>query len=406
MSIQTNPVIYIILSVLFVSGVLTACGGGSGGSGAAPPPNPPPQTPPFSANFSEIQANVFTTTCAVSGCHSGAGAPQGLRLDAANSYALLVGVASNEVPSIQRVAPSDPNNSYLVQKLEGTAAVGGRMPLNGQPLAQATIDIIRQWITDGAIDDRVPASTPIRITSLTPATGALLTAAPADIRVAFDRDVDASTVNVNTFLLEASGGDGTFDDGNESQIAAASVSVPAANSASAIFDLTGTNLADDTYRVRLLGDGSSTVLDLDANRLDGEFTSTFPSGNGTQGGDFEATFSVATPVQMSPTLDQIQAQVLGPTCGTSFCHSGTGATLPSSMDLTSADASFASLVGVQSLQDMNFLRVEGGNPNGSYLVQKLEGTASAGARMPFGGGALDPAMIAEIRQWITDGAQR
>ena len=56
-------------------------------------------------------------------------APQGLRLDAANSYANLVNVASNEVPSLKRVKPGDPDNSYLVQKVEGTAAVGGRMPL-------------------------------------------------------------------------------------------------------------------------------------------------------------------------------------------------------------------------------------------------------------------------------------
>ena len=52
----------------------------------------------------------------VSRCHVGGGAPQGLRLDEAISYALLVGVASMEVPSILRVAPGDPMNSYIIQK--------------------------------------------------------------------------------------------------------------------------------------------------------------------------------------------------------------------------------------------------------------------------------------------------
>ncbi|MDX1515770.1 MAG: hypothetical protein R3288_02965, partial [Woeseiaceae bacterium] len=108
---------------------LAACGGGSG-EGLSPPA--PPMA--FGPNFSEIQANVFTPTCATSGCHLGAGAPQGLILDAANSYGLLVNVASSEVPQILRVAPNDPDNSYLVQKLDGTASVGGQMPLNATPL--------------------------------------------------------------------------------------------------------------------------------------------------------------------------------------------------------------------------------------------------------------------------------
>jgi Ca2+-binding RTX toxin-like protein len=91
---------------------------------------------------------VFNSRCTE--CHAGGSAPQGLRLDAANSYANLVNVASREVPSLQRVEPGDPDNSYLVQKVEGTAAVGGRMPLNRTPLSQETIALIRQWISEGA----------------------------------------------------------------------------------------------------------------------------------------------------------------------------------------------------------------------------------------------------------------
>jgi Ca2+-binding RTX toxin-like protein len=95
----------------------------------------------------EIQP-IFNSRCI--SCHSGVSAPQGLRLDANNSYANLVGVASNEVPSLQRVEPGDPDNSYLVQKVEGTADVGGQMPLGGPPLSAATIAVIRQWISEGA----------------------------------------------------------------------------------------------------------------------------------------------------------------------------------------------------------------------------------------------------------------
>ena len=281
-----------VLAIAFLAGFLPAC---DGGDGTGFPP-----LGPLGPNFSEIQANVFTPTCATTGCHFGAGAPQGLRLDEANSYALLVGVGSMEEPSVLRVAPGDPNNSYLIQKLEGTAATGQQMPFNAPPLPQATIDVIRQWISDGAIDDRLTASGPIRVTSVSPLPDSVLDPAPTQIIAVFDREPDASTVNANTFILEASGGDMTFGDGNEARIAAASITVPPANPKTAVFDLTSIALADETYQVRLLGSGASMILDLDANALDGKFGGAFPSGDGTEGGDFAAVFTVMTPVAMGP----------------------------------------------------------------------------------------------------------
>lgn len=320
---------------------------------------------------------------------------------------MLVGVASDQDANIQRVNPGNPDISYLIQKLEGSAG-GQQMPPNNA-LPQADIDVIRQWITDGAIDDRVQASDPVRVQSLSPAPNAALQGAPAQILAGFDRDVDASTVNANTFLLVGSGGDGTFNDGNEITIAAASISVPGANPASAVFDLTGVALADDTYRVSLLGDGASVILDLDANALDGENLGVFPSGNGAAGGDFTATFTISTPVVLGPTLDQIQAVVFGPVC--SGCHTGpTGVVLPGGMDLSTADASYDALVGaggvgVPSIQEPTIMRVLPGDPDNSYLIQKMEGNAATGSVMPPSG-MLAPATIAEIRQWITDGGQR
>ena len=104
---------------------------------------------PLSANLQSIQDNVFTPIC--TRCHIGASAPEGLRLDAADSYSLLVGVPSAEVPSLLRVMPGNPDESYIVLKLQGSPGiVGGQMPLGGPYLPQASIDVIRQWITDGA----------------------------------------------------------------------------------------------------------------------------------------------------------------------------------------------------------------------------------------------------------------
>ncbi len=386
-----------LLGLTLVALLLASCGGGNGSS--SPAVQPPGTT--FGPNFSEIQANVFTPTCATTGCHFGAGAPQGLRLDAANSYGLLVGVASGEMSSILRVAAGDPNNSYLIQKLEGTASVGGRMPLNAPSLARTSIDTIRQWITDGAIDDRAPSANPIKVSSLSPLPDSTLSAAPSSVVAMFDRELDVSTVNALTFVLESSGGDTTFNDGNETPITATSITT---TTTSATFDLNGVTLVDDTYRVRLFGSGASIVMDLDANALDGEYSGGFPSGDGTAGGDFDVVFSITTPAS-GATLDDIQANVFTPTCSTSGCHTGpAGGALPSGMDLSDADASFANLVGISSTQQPSLSRVEAGDPDNSYLVQKIEGTA--GSRMPLGGAPLDQATIDDIKQWISDGANR
>jgi hypothetical protein len=95
-----------------------------------------------------IQEHVFTPICAQ--CHAGSSAPLGFRLDDGFAFDMLVGVASIEVPTLQRVSPGNPDQSYLIQKLEGHAAVGGQMPLGQSPLPQATIDVIREWIANGA----------------------------------------------------------------------------------------------------------------------------------------------------------------------------------------------------------------------------------------------------------------
>ena len=163
--------------------------------------------------------------------------------------------------------------------------------------------------------------------------------------------------------------------------------------------------AEDTS-VTITGAGAANILDLGGNALDREFSGAFPSGDGTAGGDFTARFVVANP---PPTLLSLQTTVFGPRC--SVCHTGPTsnnvANLPAAMDLTSASATFASLVGVASLQAPSVQRVQAGNPADSYLVQKIEGAATiSGQRMPFGGPFLDQPTIDAIRLWISAGANQ
>jgi hypothetical protein len=255
---------------------LAACGSGDGfvGSGGS--------VGSLAPNFDSIQSNVFDQLCVH--CHSGANAPAGLRLDAANSYLNLVAVPAREQPSLMRVAPGDANNSYLIQKLEGTASVGGRMPAGLPPLPQSDIDIIRQWIGDGALP--VSASKgPIRVTALSPEPGSTDVELPSSITVAFDRELNAPSVSTASFKLQRSGADGLLGTPDDVEIIPTSVTVATAGSRSAVMDLTGVPLIDDRYGITLLGTGGAAILDLSGNALDGE-------GDGIAGGDFTATFSV------------------------------------------------------------------------------------------------------------------
>jgi hypothetical protein len=273
------------------------------------------------------------------------------------------------------------------------------MPPSGAML-QADINTIRQWISAGAVDDRnppPPPSTAIQVSSLSFTPGATLDTAPTQIIAGFNQELDASTVNPNTFILE---------DSSNAAIPAASITVPAANPRSAVFDLTGTTLADDTYTVRLLGSGASFIMDVNANALDGEFSGGFPSGDGTAGGDFVVQFTLATQVAV-PTLDEIQAAIFTPSCASAACHSN--GNQAAGLALGDANTSFTEMVGEFSNQNGQsaVLLVAPNDPDASYLVRKIEGTAGiTGSRMPLGAAALSQAEIDQIRDWISAGAAR
>jgi len=97
-----------------------------------------------------IQANVFSVSCAIPGCHGGGTVQFGLRLDPGFSAGNLINVASPQDPTLIRVIPGNSDSSFLIHKLDGTQTIGMRMPAFSPPLPQGTIDVIRQWIQDGA----------------------------------------------------------------------------------------------------------------------------------------------------------------------------------------------------------------------------------------------------------------
>ena len=66
-------------------------------------------------------------------------------------YDELVNRASSEKPDLLRVNPGNPDESYLMHKLEGREGiVGGRMPLASKPFSEAALGLVRMWIAGGA----------------------------------------------------------------------------------------------------------------------------------------------------------------------------------------------------------------------------------------------------------------
>jgi hypothetical protein len=142
----------LVLSVLLaVTATLAACDE-SLSSLAGPTANLQP-------TFASIQHEIFEATdsagrAACVQCHTSTGRTPtgGMDLNHAVAYSQLVNVPVHGKPGAIRVIPGDPDNSYLIQKLEGaTGIVGRRMPFTGPPyLTDGQILIIRRWITLGA----------------------------------------------------------------------------------------------------------------------------------------------------------------------------------------------------------------------------------------------------------------
>jgi len=141
------------LGVLLLAMAAGACSGDSPTSPTSAP-TPAPATGPTSTapTLSAIQTQIFDAACTT--CHTEVDRDPASRLNlrAGSAFAALVNVPSVGQPGATRVVPGNPNNSYLVQKLEGASGIAGlRMPRNGPPfLTDAQVQMIRAWIAAGA----------------------------------------------------------------------------------------------------------------------------------------------------------------------------------------------------------------------------------------------------------------
>ena len=107
-------------------------------------------------SLSEDVQPLFTFSCAVAGCHDRAIASGGQVLEEGSLFDAgtgIVGVAS-QGSLLLRVEPFDSEASYLIHKLQGTqfdvGGQGDQMPLFDIPFDDDMVQVIRDWIDEGA----------------------------------------------------------------------------------------------------------------------------------------------------------------------------------------------------------------------------------------------------------------
>jgi hypothetical protein len=122
--------------------------GGDGGMGGGEP-----DAGPDAPTFTDVYA-IIEMRCGggAFGCHV-MGESGGLNMNSKmEAFESLVGVDSEECDGETRVVAGDADGSLLIQALEGTACID-QMPDGRDPLPEADIQTIRDWIEAGAMNN-------------------------------------------------------------------------------------------------------------------------------------------------------------------------------------------------------------------------------------------------------------
>ncbi len=116
------------------------------------------------------------------------------------------------------------------------------------------------------------------------------------------------------------------------------------------------------------------------------------------GGCSGGTEAPKAPAQSA--FQAIEAELLGPRCASGGCH---GSSAAGGLDLSPGKAHGA-LVGVAAQRRPDKPLVAPGNPDGSYLWERLTPGGDT-PLMPLGSPALGEADLARLREWIQAGAK-
>jgi hypothetical protein len=157
--------ITLVASLFALGSLVAACGGDDDGAtadaaptidGGAPDATAPCEEAKAHSDFAWINANIFTKSCAFSGCHNDVPHPSGddLNLSAGKAFAAIVDVSSTQVASKKLIdaTSTDCANSYVYNKITNQNLKPGTvgMPRAQPPLCQEKIDAVCRWIAAGA----------------------------------------------------------------------------------------------------------------------------------------------------------------------------------------------------------------------------------------------------------------
>jgi len=135
--------------IVIAAGFTAACGNdhATPDAVAAPP------------TLTAIRNDIFDKSCAFGSCHSGGMPPAHLQLADDSVCHSLVLHTSCEFPTKMLVAPGNPDQSFLLDKMRGTASgtpapdcanTNEQMPLGATPLTAEQIAQVQDWIQAGA----------------------------------------------------------------------------------------------------------------------------------------------------------------------------------------------------------------------------------------------------------------
>lgn len=124
------------------------------------PPVPCDPQALFAGTFDRIQRQVFSRSCALSGCHDSQSQAGGMLLEAGSAYSNLADTTPTNAAAAalgwRRVdaANASADSSFLYHKLTGDypadPALGERMPFGRPRLDDYLVEIVRLWIESGA----------------------------------------------------------------------------------------------------------------------------------------------------------------------------------------------------------------------------------------------------------------
>ncbi|HEY3319275.1 MAG TPA: MBG domain-containing protein [Planctomycetota bacterium] len=155
-------------------------------------------------------------------------------------------------------------------------------------------------------------STPPHVVGVSPAPSEADIYPPASILVDADEALDPASVSAVTCHLTRAGADGLFGTADDVTITPADVMLDTPTRIK--LDLTGLTLPSDSYRMTI------GCYDIVGNALDGEYTGTWPTGNGSAGGDFVSTFTIASQLSVASLSPAPNSAQLSPAAVVATCN--------------------------------------------------------------------------------------